>query len=131
MLTSSLTSYSDSWGNFQGKSFSISNTSAKYSTDSGASFIEITSSINHGTSSSVKWLLTTASNANFSKQNIYDLAGNVWERTLEHAVTVGSSPCATRGGVYNDTGINYPVSSRYGNTTMKSGNENGFRVSLY
>ena len=43
-------------------------------------------------------LLTTGASETLSVMNIYDLAGNEFEWTLEHATSGSSYPCATRGG---------------------------------
>ena len=54
------------------------------------------------------------------KANIYDLAGNVFESTLEHAITSSIGPCAYRGGGLCDQGSEYPVSVRDGDYTNGS-----------
>ena len=62
--------------------------------------------------------------------NIYDVAGNVDEWTLENTSDT-SYPCASRGGSYGVTGSVYPVAYRYDNSTDRSDNNFGFRVSLF
>ena len=64
--------------------------------------------------------------------NIYDLAGNTWEWTLEYAYS--SLPCTYRGGSYGaPSGGTKNVSGRsQGSTTAMSDYGNiGFRVTLY
>ena len=76
-------------------------------------------------------LLTTGAVDRNSLMNIYDIAGNVWEWTLEHATSDSSYPCAPRGGSCVDTGSSFPASSRGGNATTDSNRVVGFRLSLY
>ncbi len=75
-------------------------------------------------------LLTTGATEVTKLQNIYDIAGNVWEWTLENTSN-GNYPCANRGGVYNDDGSTSPASNRNINSTTISYNLVGFRISLY
>ena len=56
-------------------------------------------------------LQNTGSSENWKANNIYDLAGNVWEWTQE-AYYAGSR--AVRGGDFYNNGYNYPASSRNG-----------------
>ena len=53
---------------------------------------------------------TCGSSDNYRVKNIYDLAGNVWEWTMEADST---DYRVTRGGGYNDSGSYGPASSRY------------------
>ena len=76
-------------------------------------------------------LLSTGADDSFSKMGIYDLAGNVFEWTLEYtSVTWG--PCAHRGGSYDFSGSDEPAGSRFYNaTTNYLNNYVGFRLALY
>ena len=75
-------------------------------------------------------LLTTGASDICKKMNIYDLAGNVDEWTLEYtASTFG--PCATRGGIYDFNGSNLPASCRNLNSATGSFDSIGFRPSLF
>ncbi len=75
-------------------------------------------------------LLTTGATENAKFQNIYDIAGNVWEWTLEK--TYGDSvPCANRGGGYGSQGSSSPASYRSGNVTSGNGDYLGFRVGIW
>ena len=74
-------------------------------------------------------LLTTGATDVNIKQNIYDLAGNVWEWTLEH--TTSSSPCSSRGGYFSNTGSYGPASKRSYYDTTYSMYHVGFRVTIY
>ncbi len=46
-------------------------------------------------------LLSTGASEKTKILNIYDFAGNEWERTLEHATARADSPCSCRGGNFN------------------------------
>ena len=79
-------------------------------------------------------LLSTGASDDFSKQGIYDLAGNVSEFTLEHANLISralvEAPCAIRGGIFNydDAAANRSNAP----TTIFDYNIGlGFRVVLY
>ena len=61
-------------------------------------------------------------------KNIYDLAGNVREWTMESYDTVGR---VVRGGGYNDSVSSYPASRRDRNYPSTSNSRIGFRVTLY
>ena len=75
-------------------------------------------------------LLTTGAAEVTKLQNIYDIAGNVSEWTLEKTST-NKYPCANRGGYYCDKGPT--LSAGYRNLGDKSYSFSyfGFRISLY
>ena len=75
-------------------------------------------------------LLTTGAANATSIQNIYDMAGNVWEFTLEKA-SDDSLCCACRGGSYGDDGSAIPANYHNYVYTYSSGYVVGFRISLY
>ena len=75
-------------------------------------------------------LLTTGGTEQSKVMNIYDIAGNVWEWTLENTSNT-DSPCALRGGSFGTTGSNIPATYRYSFSTALSGYGSGFRVSLF
>ena len=74
-------------------------------------------------------LLTTGATEATNLQNIYDIAGNVLEWTLEFYTT--SRPCVRRGGSCNDDGSSNPAKSRYYVATSRYNNDIGFRVGLW
>ena len=115
-------------GNYNNNLWNITNVNAKYSENNGQSFITCPNPYNKISSSSI--ILTTGADTSFSLMNIYDLAGNVWEWTIEKT-SDDKNPCAGRGGNYNDYGSNLPVSYRYSDSTSSSGSYAGFRLSLY
>ena len=91
---------STSWGNY------------KNNTESGAG-------IRRATGYSETW----------KTANIYDLAGNVWDWTMEAYTTFGR---AFRGGIYYLTGPDNPASARtYYYPTYSSSDGYGCRVALY
>ena len=76
------------------------------------------------------FILTTGSSNNTRIQNIYDIAGNVWEWTLEKTDD-NSNPCMHRGGGYIDKSMNYPASRRSNGHILYNLSYLGFRVTLF
>ena len=75
-------------------------------------------------------LVTTGTSEKNKVMNIYDIAGNLWEWTLEKT-SDAVSPCARRGGNYDGSGSGYPAADRINGNTVSSGIYVGFRVSLF
>ncbi len=75
-------------------------------------------------------LVTTGTSETNKVMNIYDIAGNVYEWTLELTSSDGY-PCAIRGGHYNNAGSNIPAAYRSSFSTDDSTSTVGFRVSLF
>ena len=118
---------STSWGNYYNNAWNITNANSKYSTNYGSEWINGA----YGKKDSNKSvLLSTGASETFCKHGIYDLAGNVWEWTLEYA-SVSSYPCAKRGGYYNHNGSNGPAANRHYSSTTSFDSSVGFRVVLY
>ena len=121
-----LTSNSSEWGNYYNQRFTINrgeysqaspwSTFISYTTGT-VNKVKVTSSGENivsqkmGTSSTDMILLTTGASDTNSKKNIYDLAGNVYEWTLEKSTNT-YGPCAYRGGYFSNNGSNTPVSVR-------------------
>lgn len=61
-------------------------------------------------------------------KNIYDLAGNIFEWTMEFC---GTGEIVVRGGVYGDSGSERPASSRYTFLSKDRSAFVAFRVTLY
>ena len=77
-------------------------------------------------------LLTTGASDQNCQMNIYDIAGNVREWTLEKNVqNNNTTPCAIRGGYYSYNGVGCPASYRDWGYTGGTGEEAGFRISIY
>ena len=125
---STLTSNSTTIGNYKDNSWTIKNANAKYSTDYGRTFTACPNPFKKESESEI--LLTTGADSSFSVQNIYDIAGNVWEFTLERSPYTNVL-CARRGGGFNVTGSDYPAALRFNVSTDFSGFNIGFRVSLF
>ena len=111
-----LTSNSEGWGNYYleynlNQGTTVHGYKGTLSTSDNKTIIwdAITSSYTHPNSYDALSAGATERNV---KKNIYDLAGNMWEWTLEHATSSASSPCAGRGGGFNNAGSSNPVSGR-------------------
>ena len=143
--TNFLNDNSETWGNYYNQPFEINR--GKYSVASPWNvYIDYTQATENkvtvegnvsrkiGTTSTDKILLTTGASDTNSKKNIYDLAGNIYEWTLEHSTYVyneTSYPCAFRGGGFSNSGGDDPASYRNYVTTSYSNYVLGLRVSLY
>ena len=125
---STLTLNSTTMGNYKVNLWTIKNANAKYSTNSGSTFTACPNPFKKESYSSI--LLTTGADSSFSVQNIYDIAGNVWEWTLEKTSNT-NNPCADRGGFFIGTGSDYPAAGRYDDSADVSSKVIGFRVSLF
>ena len=67
----------------------------------------------------------------FMQKNIYDMAGNVWEMTMEKPLD-STTNCIYRSGAYDKLGSDYPASYRSHSGNVSYTNiANGFRVTLY
>ena len=122
-----LTSNSTKIGNYYDNLWTIKNANAQYSDDYGDTFAACQNPYKKESASGI--LLTTGADSSFSVQNIYDIAGNVCEWTLENT-SVGSSPCALRGGACGDDGSFIDAAFRDLRTTTVADGI-GFRLSLW
>ena len=134
LTVADLTSDSSKWGNYNtntsrnnpSTALTITSENAQKATSSPySSFSEIT-----GTKDNIRALLTTGASDTASRLNVYDIAGNLLEWTLEKSSNL-SNPCTWRGGYYGSDGQIRPASDRVGNNTTDSSDNYGFRVSLY
>lgn len=127
---------SSKWGNYSDSIFLIVKTS-KYSIyNQDTSELGIWKEVpynyiklNYGTESMI--LLSTGTVKQNSVLNIYDLAGNVREWTLEKSSNLGPNPCTQRGGNFNTTGSNRPAYNRNPTNINAKTDSVGFRVALY
>ena len=142
-IQSALRRDSKDWGNYYNASFEINR--GKY-----AKYLTLTTWYNYNTalancvtyangtstkvsasSSNNSILLTTGASDACRKMNIYDLAGNVSEWTLEYTAD-SYNTCAIRSGSYFDTnGSLYSASYRNSDITTSSSCPIGFRVALF
>ena len=74
-------------------------------------------------------LLSTGATKRNSKMNIYDLAGNMIEWTLEKSSSPNTNFCTGRGGSFNGSDVGV-ASRNYHNATF-SNSIYGFRVTMY
>ena len=148
-----LTSDSTNIGNYRNNKWNITNDKAKYNED-GTEW----NNCPYQKETEESILLTTGASETFAKMNIYDVAGNMAEWTLEGnqnatvvsstgiklaslinnkvspirlAETTASNPCVYRGGNYNADGTDSPASSRVGIKVDYYYDAIGFRVTLY
>ena len=121
---------STTWGNHYDSALTITNDNAKGSTNPNNT--TPTWNIVTGKAQNSSVLLTTGASDETNVLNICDIAGNVWEWTLEYSSN-SNCPCTGRGGAYNfnGTSIRYPVTGRYLNGTSGSLCSIGLRPSLY
>lgn len=124
--TGVLTENSTTIGNCYDNLWTIKNANAQYSEDGGDTFKACLNPFKKGSNSTI--LLTTGADSSFSVQNIYDIAGNVWESTLENTSST-VNPCAIRGGSFSYTGSFGPAASR--GISSAGSSSIGFRVSLF
>ena len=127
-----LKSNSTAIGNYNDNLWTIKNAKAQYLAYDEDTFIETFTAcpnpFKKESKSSI--LLTTGADSSFSVQNIYDIAGNVEEWTLEKTSDDGM-PCAVRGGSYRSGGSYYPAAYRSNLLTIDADKSVGFRVTLW
>ena len=148
-----LTNDSTTIGNYKNNKWNVTNDKAKYNED-GTEW----KNCPYQKTTETGILLTTGASETFAKMNIYDVAGNVYEWTLEGnqndegvgstgirlaslinnkvssirlANTTASYPCVSRGGGYGSDGSHRPASRRGGDRVGSYFDGVGFRVTLY
>ena len=122
---------STSWGNYYNASFDI--TKGMYNAVDKLSWILATwtsAGSNYTKAASSYILLTTGATDRNSKMNIYDMAGNVWEYTMEYD-SDSSNPCTLRGGGFGNNILGIAASEYASNNTTYIGSHCGLRVALY
>ena len=121
-----LKSDSTTIGNYKENLWNVTNKLAKYSTDLGNTFLECP----YKKEKAEGALLTTGADEKFSLMNIFDIAGNVWEWTLENTSN-SDNFCTYEGGYYGNSGAVYQASFRGKSSTTYSGSNIGFRIAIY
>ena len=126
---------STSWGNYYNNAWNITNSNSKYAIyDDKLENFDWTSGAYGIKDSDTMVLLSTGASDDFSKQGIYDLAGNVFEMTLEHTNSISRArprgTCTARGGGFYSWEDKNPVSVRLDISEIEF-ICNGFRVSLF
>ena len=123
---SDINSNSSNWGNYNNTEKAITSVKAKQSTDNGMNWKSITG-VKPANSSTI---LSSGASEETNKMNIYDLAGNEWEWTLEKTLD-SKYPCSNRGGSYNLEGVGYPVANRSNIGIADSSQNLSFRATFY
>ena len=121
---------SKSWGNYQNNLWNITNTDSRYAIYANSKLRDWTSGAYGKKDSNKSVLLSTGASETFCKHGIYDLAGNVWEWTLEYT-SPSSPPCVSRGGDSKGNGNNAPAASHSYEYATSFDYRTGFRVVLY
>ena len=117
-----INSDSSSWGNYNNTKRIITSAKAK---QKGTPWIEI-----RGVKiANDSILLTTGASEESKKANIYDLAGNEWEWTLENT-SINNYPCTGMGGCYISYSSNNPASYRFNDSITSSSDSISFRATL-
>ncbi len=117
-----ITKDSTSWGNYKNSMFDINK--GKYA-------ITTWENVNGSYSKpTISVLLSTGATNRNSMLNIYDLAGNIEEWTLEQKID-SNNLAITRGGSYDDNGNEYFAAKRKERNIEDSNSDIGFRIALY
>ena len=141
--TDFLTSNSTTIGNYRDSTFQLSQT-GKYamysnwtlsstwnpSTTSTTNFVDSSRNKVAQSSDGNGILVTTGTSEKNKVMNIYDVAGNVEEWTLEKT-SFTDYPCAHRGGLFSNAGSGYQAAHRGSRSSDNSFYNVGFRVSLF
>ena len=121
--SSILNSNSTSWGNYNNNIYYITNSKAKY-------YGTVWNPAPYDKSASSNILLSTGASSIFCRQNISDLAGNLWEWTLEYSSST-DKPSVYRGGGFNKSGSGSRASTRETIAIDNTGIDIGFRVTIF
>ncbi len=118
---------SGKWGNYSNSAINFQDVAkVKYAATTGTSWIQATT--NKATSNS--WILTTGASTTCKVLNIYDLAGNVSEYTLERG-TNASAKNVTRGGNCGESGTTTAAATRAAVADDNSVATIGFRIAIW
>ena len=126
IIEKTLNNDSTNIGNYNNNLWNITNINAKYSIDYGNNF----NVFPYKKTSPSDVLLTTGAYEKFLLINIYDVAGNLGEWTLEKN-SDDSSPCVVSGGSYCNNGSNSSANHRFTYDTSYNDFGIGFRIGLW
>ena len=115
---------STAWGNFLASEYEITNENVKYSTDGGKNWTNATNLVKNSGDSIV---LTTGASKKFSKQNIYDLGGNLYEWVLAKM----GNYAIERGNYWGASDVKYSAGTLGQVSTNQAKEFRTFRVTLY
>ena len=113
-------------GNYRDNIWNITNKNAKYSVEDGNNYINCP----YEKKQAENILLTTGSSEKFAHMNIYDIAGNVWEYTLENTGEA-NRPCSLMGSYYKYNGSVTVSTRQYLVATNYNFYDLGFRIVIY
>ncbi len=120
---------SGSWGNYKDVTFEITRGLYTTAVTVSGSWNQATVANKYTKPTSTETVMTTGATDRNSVLGIYDLAGNVYEWTLEKAS--GTSLLVRRGGDSSSWGYNQPASHRYGNSLTNAYDDVGSRLVLW
>lgn len=114
------------WGNYQDVSYTLNRRNVKY-IEHLANEWSTLGNVVYQKNKDKQVKLSLGALENFKAKNIYDVAGNLYEWTME----VQGTKRVARGGHWYDTGATRPASYRSTSYLVNEANTRGFRVALY
>ena len=134
-VTTDDTSYSDLkstvWGNYNSSTVAYTSGTGRY-LPVNSSNGSVTSNATVSDSAYHYGIRTSASSEGVKRNNLYDIAGNLWEWTQETAYySSGTNYYMLRGGSFIDSYSDVPVCFRVYDTASDTYTNYGFRPALY
>lgn len=121
---------SGNWGNYQNSLWTITSSSSKYAIGSAYSWVSQIYGEKEQIQDDENIILSTGATSTFCKQNIYDLAGNVAEWTIERS-SDENKPTVYRGADFTSQSESKSASIREIGTKDVATRNIGFRVTIY